>query len=134
MHTVITIDNILVATPTEAVKTRHEKGRYVKVWPPREEEKPVSAPATDGESMLQFTSHVSVAEQINRIQGVVDIEPFRYQCSPSVMAPGAAVVMDGGSGMYLIEERELQRREETWPAAHVVFAYSSKLTVAMVDG
>lgn len=64
-QTATTVGAALAGPPTEVVEPQREKCRYVTVWLPLEEEKPVSASISNGESTLRFVNLVIVVNQIN---------------------------------------------------------------------
>lgn len=71
---------VIVDVPTKVVEAEHKGGHYSVVWLPHVEEQPAPASAARDDGTLLFTNRVSVAKEIFREMGAVDIEPTRYRC------------------------------------------------------
>lgn len=61
----------MAAAPREVEKAERDEGCHTMVSLPREEEKPVPVPATDGVGTPRFINDVGVEDKMNSGKGVI---------------------------------------------------------------
>lgn len=78
------------AALTKAEEAECNEGRYVTVWLPREDGKPVPASTARGEGTTRLVNYASMVEKIKSGEAVVSVELLNYRCSVVVFVPGDA--------------------------------------------